>query len=336
MRHAELSLEYEGHSITTDVQDDLLSFQYDEKASGEADSLSISLQDKTRKWLFGWFPRSGDIIRPKLTTYDWAKKGEIKTLDCGRMPIDEPQFSGPPGTFTLKALSIPSADGFNDAPEDYTWQNISMSQLGSEIASKYGLQFIYDAPCDFIISTLKRSNQTDSDLLSSTAQKYNLCTKIFNGKLVIYDKATYEAKAPVASIIYGQSNISQYDLAAPTVDTNYAGVVETYSLPDNDNPFTYSFRVANSGKMLTINESVDDTAQAEMVAKSNLREKNEKRMTGNFTLALNLGIVAAETVQLIGWGNFDGKYFVDSASHSYSSSSGQTQIEVHKCLEGGY
>lgn len=336
MRHAELTLEYEGHSITDDVKNDLLSLQYDEKASGEADSLSISLQDKSRKWLFGWFPEKGDIIRPKLTTYDWAKKGEVKTLDCGNMPIDEPQFSGPPGIFTLKALSIPSADGFNDTPEDYTWQNISMSQLGNEIANKYGLKFIYDAPCDFVISTLKRSNQTDSDLLSSTAKKYNLCTKIFNGKLVIYDKAIYEARAPVAKIIYGQSNISHYDLSAPTVDTNYAGVIETYSLPDNDNPFTYTFRVASSGKMLTVNESVDDAAQAEMVAKSNLREKNEKRMSGSFTLVLDLDIVAAEIVELEGWGKFDGKYFIDTASHAIGSGQGQTQIEVHKCLEGGY
>lgn len=337
MRHCELKVEYEGHNATESIQDDLLGFEYDEKAEGDADSLTLTLHDKTRKWLFGWFPQKGDIIHTALTSHDWNAPGEIKTLDCGEMPIDEPKFSGPPPEFTLNALSIPASGGFNDNTESYTWKNISLRALGQQIANKYGLQYAYDAPMDFVISALTQSNQTDFDLLKNTAGKYNICVKIYSRKLILYNKATYEARDPVQTIKYGESSVSQYSLAAPTVDTDYAAVVETYSLPDNDTPFTYTFRTASSGKILTINESVDDDAQAEAVAKSSLRAANEKRKTGSFTLSLDLSIVAACTVQLDGWGNFDGKYFVDSANHTYGGNgAGQTAIEVHKCLEGGY
>lgn len=253
------------------------------------------------------------------------------------MPIDEPQFAGPPPIFTLNALSIPSNQGFNDLAEEYTWQNISLRALGQQIASKYGLGYTYDVPLEFTISSLSQSDQTDFDFLKSVTEKYNVCVKIFSGKLILYDKSVYEARQAVTTITYGKTSISQYSLAAPTVDTSYAAVVETYSLPDNDTPYTYTFRAASGGKTLTVNESVDDAAQAEAVAKSKLRAANEKRETGSLSIALNLSIVAACTVQLENWGNFDGKYFVDSATHTYGGSgAGKTDIEIHKCLEGGY
>ena len=89
--------------------------------------------------------------------------------------VDSPSFSGPFDTINLNALNIPATEGFNDAPQDTTWDSISMSQLGQLIATRYNMQFIYDAPTDFIIKALKRTQQTDAALLDSTCKKYNLC-----------------------------------------------------------------------------------------------------------------------------------------------------------------
>jgi phage protein D len=337
MRHIGVELTYQGKNITKSIQSDLTSFSYDEKAAGTSDSLSLTLANKSLKWLNGWFPETGDQIHGKFLTYDWSRPGEINALDYGSMVVDEPEFTGPPNVFTLKALSVPAAAGYSDTPADHTWTKISMKQLGQSIAKKYGLSFLYDAP-DFIISSLKQSNQTDSDFLTETASKYNLCVKIFSNRLVIYSKAAYEKRAPVAMYTLGKSNISSYQLYAPTVGTGYSAVIESYKPPNSKKQLSYTFRVpgTSGGKTLTVNESADDLAQAEMIAKAKLRESNEQMYHGTLTVALNLRLAAACIIQLAGFGKFDGNYFTDSATHSGGDQAGQTEVEIHKCLKGGY
>ena len=338
MRHIGVDITYRGKNITSSIKNDLTSFSYDEKAAGSSDSLSLTLSNKSLKWFNGWFPETGDQVQAKILTYDWSKPGEINALDCGSMVVDEPEFTGPPNVFTLKALSVPAAAGYSDTPADHTWAKISMRQLGQSIAKKYGLKFLYDAPGDFTISSLKQSNQTDSDFLTETASKYNLCVKIFSNRLVIYSKAVYEKRAPVETYTLGKSNISSYQLNAPTVGTGYSAVTESYKPPNSKKQLFYTFRVPGTtgGKTLTINESADNLAQAEMAAKAKLRESNEQMYHGTLTVALNLRLAAACIIQIAGFGKFDGNYFIDSSTHSGGDQTGQTEIEIHKCLKGGY
>jgi len=337
MRHASVALVYEGKDITANIQPLLQGFQYDEAAEGQADSLSITLENRDLRWLNAWFPQPGDQIQSKLTSYDWNSPGEALTLDCGTMQVDSPGFGGPPDTVTLKALQIPANEGFSDAPQDTTWNSITMSQLGKEIADRYGLAFEYDAPADFTIRALKRTKQTDSDLLSNTAQKYNLCLKVYSNKLVIYSKMLYEQRDPVATITYGSSSINSYSLDSPLVGTRFDAVTILYKPVKSKvlNSYTYPPGITK-GKIMRLQVAVDDDSQAEMVAQGKLREANEKAFTGTFNLALNLDIVAACTVMLKGFGAFDGKHFIDSCSHKYGGSAGTTSIKAHKCLSGGY
>lgn len=338
MRHIGVDLIYRGKNITRSIKNDLISFSYDEKAAGSSDSLSLTLANKSLKWFNSWFPETGDQIQAKIMTYDWSKPDEIKALDCGSMVVDEPEFTGPPNTFTLKALSVPAAAGYSDTLADHTWAKITIKQLGQSIAKKYGLSFLYDVSSDFVISSLKQSNQTDSDFLIDTASKYNLSVKIFSNRLVIYSKAAYEKRASVATYTLGKSNISNYQFYAPTVGTGYSMVTENYQPPNSKKQLSYTFRIpgTSGGKALTMNESADNLAQAEMIAKAKLRERNEQMYHGTLTVALNLQLAAACVIKLTGFGRFDGNYFIDSATHAGGAQAGQTEIEIHKCLEGGY
>ncbi len=336
MRRATVTLSYAGVDITKDIAPDLESFSYKEVAEGQADSLTISLQNRGLKWMGVWLPQPGDQILSSLTQYDWAAPGEVKTLNCGSMQVDSPTFSGPFDIINLNALNIPAAEGFNDAPQDTTWDSITMSQLGQLIATRYNMQLVYDAPQDFVIRALKRTQQTDAALLSDTCKKYNLCLKVYSDKLVIYSKYLYEQRGPVATITYGASNLNTYTFASPIVGTGFNAVTINYKPVKSKVIHQYEFRIAPGGKSMILNESVDDDAQAEMVAKGKLREANEKQLTGTFNLALNLDIVAGCTIIGAGFGKLDGKYFVDTADHDYGKGAGTTNITFHRCLEGGY
>lgn len=335
-RRASVSLVYAGVDITKDITPDFQGFSYKESAEGQADSLTLTLQNKSLKWMGEWFPQLGDRISASITQYDWAAPGEVKTLDCGLMQVDSPSFSGPFNVINLNALNIPADQGFNDTPYDSTWDSTSMSQLGQFIADRYGMQFIYDVPQDFIIKALKRTQQTDAAFLSETCKKYNLCIKVFSRKLVIYSKARYEQRDPIKTITYGISNINNYALASPLVGTGFTSVAIKYKPTGTREMREYTFSSGTGGKSMVLQESADDDAQAELIAKGKMREANEKQFTGALNLSLDLDFVAGCVFALAGFGKFNGNYFVDTCEHDYGKRAGTTNITFHKCLSGGY
>ena len=339
MRHAEVALVYNGVDFTVPIQPFLQGFQYDEAAEGSGDSLSITLSDVDLRWLNAWIPNPGDTLIAQLTQYDWAKPGDVATLNCGSMMVDSPSWKGPPDTVDLKALQIPANLGFSDTPQDTTWSDISIRQLAQEIAIKYNLTLQYLAPPpDIVIHALKRTKQTDADLLSATCLKYNLALKVYNSRIVIYSKMIAEQADPVVTITKGVTSIQDYELEAPLVGTNYAAVTILYKPVKVKTKYSYTFPPGvTSGKIMVFQQACDDDAQAELLAQGKLRAANEKAHTGTFVLVLNLNIVAGCVVTLKGWGaTFDGNYFVDSCSHVYGKQAGSTTITVHKCLGGDY
>ena len=57
-----LKLNYNSKDISTDIAPYLLSFQFSDKASGEADDIQINLEDRDKLWESEWFPNKGDTI----------------------------------------------------------------------------------------------------------------------------------------------------------------------------------------------------------------------------------------------------------------------------------
>ena len=103
-RRASVAVNYQGVDISKDVRKDLLSFEYVDNASGDSDSISLSLKDEKKIWLNDWFPEKGDIILPTIQTTNWRKEGDKQRLPCGRFLVDEPTIEGRPLSLTLLSL----------------------------------------------------------------------------------------------------------------------------------------------------------------------------------------------------------------------------------------
>ena len=56
-RRAEIGVSYEHVDITSDIKDSVTLMSYVDVASGESDSLSLTIQDRERKWMGGWMPQ---------------------------------------------------------------------------------------------------------------------------------------------------------------------------------------------------------------------------------------------------------------------------------------
>jgi phage protein D len=64
-----------------------------------------------------------------------------------------------------------------------------------------------------------------------------------------------------------------------------------------------------------------------------LRQKNKEEFKASFTLAGDVGLVAGVTVTVTGYGAFDGKYIIETASHSVSRSGYKTELTLRRVLE---
>ena len=88
-------------------------------------------------------------------------------------------------------------------------------------------------------------------------------------------------------------------------------------------------------KILRINQDVASVAEAEIVAKAELRKANVKQYALSFTVPGNVTLIASSTVIVLGFGVFDGKYYIDKVDHGIGSGFASS-VDVHRVLEGGY
>ena len=83
-----------------------------------------------------------------------------------------------------------------------------------------------------------------------------------------------------------------------------------------------------------MHQQVSSQAEADRLAKKKLREKNCEEFTGSFSSDGNMGLCAGETIEMLGFGNFSGKYIITQAKHDISSSGFTSSVEIRKCLDG--
>ena len=109
-RRAETDLTWNGAAVTSKMVGYKATVTYTDAASGEADSLEISINDRDRQWTTAWMPKTGDTLTAAIKVYDWEREGDNRTLDCGFFILDNYSFSWWPMTGTISAVSGDAAD----------------------------------------------------------------------------------------------------------------------------------------------------------------------------------------------------------------------------------
>ncbi|MGG4503827.1 phage late control D family protein [Paenibacillus polymyxa] len=86
------------------------------------------------------------------------------------------------------------------------------------------------------------------------------------------------------------------------------------------------------GPILKVSQSVGSQAEAINAARKSLREKNKEAGKATLSLMGNVGLAAGMTITVKGFGRFDGKYIIISATHAVGSSGYTTNLEIRKVL----
>lgn len=331
-RKSTIILKYNEKNATEIITDDLESFSWTDCASGEADTITITLNNKSLKWLKGsWFPQSTDFIKMSIRVVHWKHQKDNRTVYCGKFAVDEFGAGGFPSTVDINGISIPIHTSFNVTQRNKTYKKTSIRAILFEIAKRASIKLSFSGS-NHKIDEISQEGKTDMEFAFSLCSDYDLSMKVYNGKLVVYDQTAYEKRKK--SFTLDRSDLGDSDAYRFTKSLSriYDGVKLQYQNKDGKN-ITYRYTVpGKKGKrLLFLSTSADSHADAEKKAKAKLAANLRQVVTATFKLMGDPKYQACEVFELTGFGKFNGRYFIDKVIHSKTRGY-YTTIQCHRCV----
>lgn len=262
--------------------------------------------------------------------------GKDKVLDCGVFEIDSVNYTGPPQKLTIKATSIPYKAKLRQTKYNRQWENTTLKNMAEKIAKRSGMKLMYLSNANLVYKRKEQVNMTDIAFLKKMCKRAGISLKVTSKTIVLFDAADFEKKAEVKKIKAGKGNILSYSFSTKTADTAYSSCHVIYTDPNTKQTIeaTYTPENANSdGQTLEVKRKVSSVAEAKELARKSLRAKNKGETTAEFTLVGDVDYVAGITVRVYGYGEFNGKYIVEQATHNITGGY-KVQIKLRSCLEG--
>lgn len=334
-RRAMLVLEYNGQDISTSISGSLLDFTYTDAASGNLDDMEIQLEDRALKWQGAWSAAEGDKIKATIRTINWDGPGEIRKLYLGSFEVDSGSVSGPPDTVSIKATALPIRSGSRLEKRTQAWEKTKLKTIAAEIAKRAGLTLVYEASDNPSYDRIDQADSSDMAFLLDTVTREGIAAKVSGGKLILFDEFAYEQQKPVALITKGKDNVLDYSFTWSFSSKAYRSADLTYT--DTANKKTYKAvytppGAPSEGPVLKLNEQVASDAEALRVARQRLREKNKEYGKGNLTLMGDIRMATGLTINIKGWEKYDGKYIIESCTHTVGGSGYTTSLQIRKVL----
>ena len=196
------------------------------------------------------------------------------------------------------------------------------------------MEHFYDAPEDPVLERAEQSEETDLAFLQKLCKDAGLALKVTDKNIVVFDIAKYEAAEPVMTITNGKDNIISFDCWT-TIHEIYRACHVKYKHGKKDELIEYTFTdpKRTNGRTLEVNEKVASIEEAEKLAKKKLREKNLEEVAVSLSMIGNLALLASNTVTLVGFHVYDGKYLITRSSHEIGSGY-TTKIELRRVIDG--
>lgn len=339
--------EIEAKDISEELSKYLLSCSYTDNMGGQADDLTITLEDRAGLWFADWFPSTGAMLNVTIHVYNWNSlmEGE-KVLELGKFQIDEIEVQGSPSTVQIKATTILQDTPLQGVKKNRTWENISIWKCADDICQENGLTLFWDCDENPNLDHVEQSDESDLAFLQKVCKDAGFSLKADIEQLIIFDEKKYEAKD--ATLTFSRPGttfagdgttqvinlFSGWSMRAKTRDIYYKCHVK-HSKGKGKEVIEAEFTAPDktTGQVLEVSEQVDNVEEAERLAKKKLREKNAEEIAASFSTAGNISLVAGIVINLVNFGKFDGKYIITKASHDIGGSY-TTSIDIRRCLNG--
>ena len=291
------------------------SLTYIDNAADNSDSIDITLNAQDGEWLQGKLPEKGATLRARIRGFNWERPGDSRCVECGLFVLDDVNFSDAPTTLQMGGVSKPSDTNFSELEREAIWKNTSIKRIGETIAARYGLGFSYDAD-DYDIECDEQDG-TDSSYYNTLCKNYGLILKVYARRLWVYDREKYKEKPAVKT--FKRSDIRPGSFGySTTLSGTYTGGYFNYTDADKDIDIVCS--VGGGTHTKSVNRRATSVYDASVQLCAELNAANHGTVKLRFGVDGEWLVSAANCIEISGYGNLDGKYFVDKVTHKVSNS----------------
>lgn len=337
-RRTEITISFNGKDISKDMTRYLQSFSFTDNEEGQADDVSITIDDREEEWLGKWLKEGykGHKIEASIIQKNWNSDGKDRKLYCGIFETDGLSLNAPPAILSIKANAIFEKAAIKKEKKTKAWEGYTLEKIQNEIAGGAGYTALYLTQNAVEYERREQKNETDLAFLQRLCKDAGLSLKVTAQQLVIFSQAEYEQKESIATISKKKSDIISVSFECEGGDKSYKSCIVTYTDAKKGKKIQATFTPDKKadGEILRITDKkVTSQAEALALAKAKLRAKNKGEFTGTIVLPGDVKYLAGLTVNIAGFGLYDGKYIIEQATHTVTG--GYTvSIKIRKALEG--
>ena len=164
---ARLSLD--GTDLTDKINPRLVELTLTEKGGGEADELSVTLQNADGKLAM---PDPGKILALAL---GWEQGDDVAVglVEKGRFTVDEVEASGPPDRIMIRARSADLSGSYRKR-QTKSWKSTTLGTVLSDIAGRHGVSAqVHPDLAGKVITALDQNGKSDMALVKDLGSRYD-------------------------------------------------------------------------------------------------------------------------------------------------------------------
>lgn len=344
-RRAAWQVKVQGVDISDEIKKDLISIEITDNEEDAADDLQIKLADREAVWLQEWL---NDTIQAGVKTKGlsfavWIGKndhtGKVVQQKAGTFTLDSIKHSGPPSAVTIKCTSLDFAGGIRTEKRDKAWERYNLKGIAQEIAKKGGLQLSYCCNINPTYSRRQQDQETDIAFLVRVCHDEGVSVKISDGHMILFQREIFENMEAIDKIVFGDGSYTKWDLGTSTGDVTFDKCIVTYTDPATGKSITGSYQTDEYAEeeekddpkhqiLKVQNVKVTSIAEANSLAESRLKLRNQFERVVTLTFPGNPAVIAGLPIELVGFGYWSGKYIISQAKHSIQSSGYSTKAKL--------
>ena len=312
--------------VTADLTPYLLSVSYADAVEGEADTLSVRLEDVDGRMRGPWYPAKGQTMAMAFGYADQPLQ------QAGHFEIDEIELSGPPDTVSLKGIAA-GVKGAQRTRQGRSYDNTTLAEIARQVARRLKLHVVGKIE-PIQIRRVTQVHETDLVFMHRLAGEYGYAFSVKGAKMVFFKRAELRGAAPI--LVIDRADITRYHVRDKIMGIAKSGVV-TYHDPKSKR--TRKQKVedtsrATSDYEVKVNVRAESDAQAKVKAKAALERANEDGTVLELTLYGNQRLVSGVNFMLTGMGKVNGAYHVVKSRHDIERGGGyRTEIEAKRVPE---
>lgn len=324
VQEIETSLKYNNHDVTEDFSKYLQSVSYTDYEEEESDELSIVLKDNDKKFQNEW-----SLVKGSKLSFKAGLKGVKSEVNFGTFTVDESSmdFAIEGDTYSVKALAATSNSPVRTTNTRF-FANETLVQIAEYFGKIHGFKVVGEQG-NVVVGRVNQVNESDLAFLKRISQNFGYVFKLTDGLLTFIKSEALTDTDVVFTL--NKQEVKSLNLT----DTNtkiYKACRVQYFNPKTKKLVTYTAKRDIGTDTLKLNKRCISKAEAIRIANANLKA-GSKEIKGSITLkGINTLFFAGVNFKINGFGKYDGKYHIKSATHSISDGQWEISGEIEKCL----